>query len=127
MARIDIVDGQLHVRMQGVHRVLAFKSAVTVPLEHVRSVTVRPDLRQWVGWKLLRLPGTAIPGVIIAGSYYRIGDGWYFFDVRDPQRSIAINLTDEHYKTIVVQVDEETPEAAARRIEAALRAAGHMP
>ena len=49
MARIGIVDGQLHVRMQGVHRVLAFKSALMVPLEHVHSVTVRPDLRQWGG------------------------------------------------------------------------------
>ena len=127
MARIGIVDGQLHVRMQGVHRVLAFRSALMVPLEHVHSVTVRPDLRQWGGWRLVRLLGTAIPGVIIAGSYYRIGDGWYFFDLRDPQRSIAINLTDERYKAIVVQVDEETPEAAGRRIEAALRAAGHMP
>ncbi|HZU77746.1 MAG TPA: hypothetical protein VFA70_13340 [Dehalococcoidia bacterium] len=34
--------------------------------------------------------------------------------------SIAIDLANEHYKQIIVQVDGETPEEAARRIEAAI-------
>jgi hypothetical protein len=36
------------------------------------------------------------------------------------RRSIAIDLTNERYKQIIVQVDGEAPEEAARRIEAAI-------
>jgi len=48
------------------------------------------------------------------------GRGWVFYDVHDPERAIGIDLEHEHVRRIVVQVDDETPEAAVARIQAAL-------
>lgn len=120
MARIVIEDGQLTVRVEGVDRVLALKSTIRVPLTHVRGVTPYPEVNMGINWRLWRLPGTEIPGVVRAGSFYHAGKGWYFFDVHDPQKSIAIDLIDERYQRIVVQVDGETPDEAAQRITAAI-------
>lgn len=44
MARIEIHDDSLTVHMQGMDRLLALKSTVTVPLEHV--IDVEQDLAE---------------------------------------------------------------------------------
>lgn len=122
MARITIEDGQLVVHIEGLDRILALKSSIRVPLAHVRAVTPRPEIPSALNWRLIRAPGTLVPGVVRAGSFYHVGEGWYFFDVHDPEKSVAIDLADEHYKRLVVQVDGERPEEAAARIAAAVSA-----
>lgn len=121
MARIAIQDGQLTISITGLHQFLALKSRLQAPLAHIGGVTPRPPL-SWFDPREVRVPGTEIPWVVRAGSYYRIGDGWRFYALRDPRKSIAIDLVDEHYKRIVVQLDEETPDDAVRRITVAMRA-----
>jgi hypothetical protein len=117
MAQIEVSDGSLVVNVTGVDKVLALKSRLEVPLEHVSGVEVRPAAaRNW--WHGFRLPGTHLPGVVTAGSFYAAGE-WVFWDVHDPDRTIAIQLRDEHYTRLVIQVDD--PEAAAATIKAAIR------
>lgn len=48
------------------------------------------------------------------------GRGWAFFMVSDPERAIGIDVEHGSIRRIVVEVDGETPEAAAERIRAAL-------
>lgn len=89
-----------------------------MPLAHIRGVALRPeDARHlWHGIKL----GTNLPGVVTAGTFLT-GDGKVFYDVHDPDRTIAIDLADETYRRLIVEVDEdEVPEAVAQRILAAL-------
>lgn len=47
-----------------------------------------------------------------------------FYDVHDPERSIGLDVEHERLRRVVVQLDEEDPEAAAARIVAAIAAAG---
>jgi hypothetical protein len=55
----------------------------------------------------LRMPGTYLPGVIKAGSYYRYRDGrWSFWDVCDRRKAVVIELRDEPYARLVVEVEE---------------------
>ena len=116
MARIEIYSRTLTVHMEGADRLLALKSSVSVPLDHVAGADV--DLadasRIYHG---LRLPGTSLPGVVTAGSFLRSGE-WSFWDVHDPAKAIVIRLHDEHYAKLVVGVDD--PEAAVQQIEGAL-------
>lgn len=119
MARIVIRGDRLVVRLSWWERLLAFRGDLFVPLARVRDVIAPATVHgKYVAldWRLLRLPGTAIPGVIQAGSYYRIKDGWEFYAVRRPSTSIVIEMTGGRYKRLIIQVDGETPESAARRI-----------
>lgn len=122
MARIVIRGDRMAIKLSRWERWLAFHGDLHVPLERVRDVIAPATVHgKYVAldWRLLRMPGTAIPGVIQAGSYYRIGDGWEFYAVRRPSKSIVIELTGGRYKRLIIQVDGETPESAARRILAA--------
>lgn len=119
MARISIEGGALHIVMRGWDRLFAAKGQLTVPLTHIAGVEVRPEeARAW--FHGLRWPGTNLPGVITAGTFIT-DEGRVFYDVHDPERTIAIELHDETYKRLVVEVAaDDTPEEAAARISAAL-------
>jgi hypothetical protein len=119
VAQVEIADGALVVSVTGVDKLLALKSRLEVPLEHVAGVALRPEeARTW--WHGFRLPGTHIPGVVTAGSFYQSGE-WVFWDVHDPEQTVAIQLRHEHYTRLVIQVDD--PEATAAALNSAMRPA----
>jgi hypothetical protein len=109
-------DGKLIVTITGWHRFWAFKKRVEVPLEHVEDVEINPDVaRQSPGmWKL---PGTYLPRVIVAGSYYGRGE-WTFCDVRNPDKAAIITLSGERYRRLIVEVDD--PEGTIALVRGAL-------
>ena len=122
MTRVEIADGRLVVRPVGLHKLWAFKRQIEVPTEHVEGAARDPeDARRWA--KGLRLPGTAVPWVIVAGSYYRRGE-WTFYDVRPRHmdRAVVIRLRDERYARPVVEVED--PATTVAEIE---RAVHHRP
>ena len=121
MVKVRIEDGNAIFEVLGSHRFWALKNQVTVRLENIRSVRHDPTitLGWWEGW---RLPGTHIPGVILAGTFYRDGQK-RFWDVTDPRKSITVDLVNENYDRLIVDV--ENPKETIERLEAALGAAIH--
>lgn len=116
MADIEITQRLLVVNVTGIDRLLALKSRLEVPLAHVAGVELRPEAaRAW--WHGFRMPGTQIPGVVTAGSFYQSGE-CVFWDVHDPDKTIAIQLRDEYYTKLVIQVED--PKATATAIKAAM-------
>jgi hypothetical protein len=121
MASIQITESELIVHMHGWDRVWAMRRSVRIPLAHVRSVRAKPEeayfddviVDSWRG------VGTYIPHRLAAGVVH-LSDGPSFYAVRDPMRAIAIDVDDEKVRHVVVQMDDETPEDAAGRIEDAL-------
>ena len=120
MADIEIVGGTLIVHVRGADRFLALRSRLEVPLRHVAAVDVHPPDAHGV-WHGLRMGGTNLPGVITAGNFVQHGE-WAFWDVHDPDRSVAIRLHDESYARLVIGVDD--PIGTADAIKDALRALG---
>src|SRR5215472_4108496 len=81
---------------------------------HVR----RADPEAARGWYHgIRLPGTNLPGVITAGTFYHDGQR-VFWDVHDPENTIVIELHDDRYNELVVEV--ENPAQAVALIRNAL-------
>ena len=119
MARVEITSQTLIVHVTGVDRFLAFKSQLEVPLTHVTAAQADPEIARawWKGWKA---PGTNIPGLVTAGTFYRHGKRM-FWDVHDPERTIVIHLADDQYDALVVEVEE--PEETAHAIDRAASAA----
>jgi hypothetical protein len=49
------------------------------------------------------MPGTNIPGLITAGTFYQDGKR-IFWDVHNPENTIVISLHDERYNELIVEV-----------------------
>jgi hypothetical protein len=116
MTEIELTESTLLIHVKGVHKILALKSQLEIPLTHVVGAEIDPTV---VNLKEIRAPGTGLPGVIKAGSF-RLEGQWAFWDVHDPQKAITIKLADEHFTKLVIEVTN--PAAAVAQIEEAVRA-----
>ncbi|MGK5685148.1 hypothetical protein [Actinoplanes sp. URMC 104] len=115
MADVRIDGDTLVVEISGLDRLWALKSSLSIPLSNVRGATVDPGIVN--ERKGLRAPGTHVPGVITAGTFHLDGER-VFWDVKDPARAVVIELRDERYARLVVQVDD--PRATVELVEKSL-------
>src|SRR4051812_45865028 len=82
MTKLEINEDALIVHNLGWEQLWAFKSRIEVPLPHVASAGIDPEIarREWKG---IKVPGTELPGAIIkSGTFYR-GLERVFWDVHD--------------------------------------------
>jgi hypothetical protein len=114
MTRVNVSSGKLIIDVQGLHKVWAFKSRLEIPIEHVSAIRSAAAERA----KGIRLPGTSIPGLITAGTYYEGNEKPVFWDVSNQEKAIAIDLQDEPFSTVVIEVAD--PEASICEILNAL-------
>ena len=119
---VDIsIDGDvLSVDVQGLDKLLAFKGRLEIPLAHVNGAYRDPEVvRDWqrIG---IKAPGTSVPGVLRAGTFFQDGKR-IFWDVHNPDNAIAIELSDEGYDMLIVEVAD--PASAASLIRSATRRA----
>ena len=98
----------------------ALTSRLTIPLAHIRSVEANPHpaMRWFQG---LKIAGTELPNVFRAGMFYQDGNK-VFWDVRHPENTIVVSLTDERYATLIIEVED--PEFVVGLITAAIADAG---
>ena len=113
VAEVEITQNDLIVHVRGMDRLWALKSRLEIPLAHVVSAEVCPEVAQ--GWRMsIRAPGTHVPGVITAGTFYQEGER-VFWDVHDPESTIAIHLKDDLYARLIIEVDDPPATAAIQR------------
>lgn len=116
MVDVSVEGDRVRFDVDGWDKMWALKSRLEIPLEHITSVRVDPEpARGW--WHGFRMPGTQIPGVLTAGTFYQ-HDGAVFYDVHDPEHTIVIELDHEHYRRLVVEVAD--PTAAVSLLEDAI-------
>jgi len=115
MVDLAIADGKLILHVRGADKLWALKSTLEIPLQHIAAVRADPSVAR--GWYHgIRMPGTNIPGVITAGTFYQHGQQ-IFWDVHKPENTIVIELHDERYSELIVEVDD--PQAAVEVIRGA--------
>ena len=113
MTRVEIVDGRLEIEILGWHKLWAFRSHLSFPLEHLVSAERWNREKHRLDWRTIGAPRTAIPWVIVAGIFHNRGRH-YFYDVCRFSRTIVIDLRDEWYTRVVVEVED--PDAVLRMI-----------
>ena len=114
MTDISISENKLIIEIMGWHKLWAFKSRLEVPLQNI--IDSRPSTSERV--RGFRFPGTYIPSVITAGSYYG-KEGWVFWDVCNLKRAIVLNLRANRYSKLVVEV--QNLEECLKRIHRSLQ------
>jgi hypothetical protein len=116
MVDLSVSDGKLVLRVQGADKLWAFKSSLEIPLQHVAGIRADPSIAHgW--WHGFRVPGTNIPGVLTAGTFYQDGQR-VFWDVHNPDNTVVIDLHDERYNELVVEVAD--PNGAVELLRALL-------
>jgi len=113
MVNVVVQGDRVRFEVEGWDQLWALKSQLEIPLAHIRGVRADPEpARGW--WHGVRLPGTQIPGLLTAGSFYQSG-GFVFYDVHDPERTVVIELDHEHYQRLVIEVANPTDVVATLR------------
>jgi hypothetical protein len=122
MTKVDIAGDKLLLTIEGIDVVLSFKKHLEVPLRHVKSVElgITKDAQAHLD-ESIRLPGAYMPGIAIAGRFYRHGN-WIFWNIHKGERAITISVEHEGWVSLVVEV--ENPQKAVDDIRAAIAAAG---
>ena len=116
MVTITIEGDRIRFEVEGWDKLWALKSQLEIPIDHIDDVRADPEpARGW--WHGFRMPGSQIPGVLTAGTFYQ-SDGAVFYDVHDPEGTIVLDLNHEHYKRLVIEVED--PQAAVARVQAAV-------
>ena len=102
MVSISKEEGDFHFEVEGLHKLWALKSQLKIPINNViRAYQDRESLNGW--WKGIRMPGTHVPGIITAGTFYQSGEK-IFWDVVNKDNAIIIDLEDESYKKLIIEV-----------------------
>lgn len=119
MVTIELDGDALDIQVQGAHKMWALKSSLRVPLADVREVRHDPERAKRL-IPGLRLPGTHIPYVYTAGTYYQSDFRPDFWTVRDADRAIVIQCVENAaFDEIIVEVED--PIATVETIRRALR------
>jgi hypothetical protein len=89
-----------------------------VPLAHIAGVDrAGEEAHEW--FHGIRFPGSNIPGVVTAGTFYE-HQGRVFWDIHNADNAIAIRLHDETFVKLIVEVED--PDATIAALRAALPA-----
>ncbi len=113
MARIDCDGKLIDIRLSPLDEVLSLHGSLHIPLTHVREARHEPVPEEWFrGFRM----GTNLPGIKVAGTFLT-DEGMLFYDFHDPARCLVLDLSHEHYRRVIVEVDkDQNPGEIAARI-----------
>jgi hypothetical protein len=121
MVDISIEGDRAVFQVEGFDKLWALRSRLEIPLAHITGVEIDPEqAKGW--WHGIRVLGTYVPGLLAAGTFY-FHKELVFWDVRYPAKTIIVSLAHEHYRKLIIEVED--PETVASRLRAAIAAAGH--
>ncbi|MDI1304542.1 MAG: hypothetical protein PSX42_06825 [bacterium] len=101
------VNGDTFIfEIKGFHKIWAMQSKITISKENI--IRAYQNKNEFTFWKGFRMPGTEIPGIITAGTFYKKGRN--FWDVMNKKNALIVELKDNYYKKLIIEVanPEET-------------------
>ena len=116
MVNVSVEGDRVRFEVEGWDKLWALKSQLEIPLEHIDVGSRRSGAGSWLVARV-QDAGTQIPGVLTAGTFYQ-SDGAVFYDVHDPDRTVVLELDHEHYKRLVIEVED--PTATVGKLRAAI-------
>jgi hypothetical protein len=109
MVTATIEDGVLRLQLSPLHRVLALKEFLEIPLDAVDRIERTPEIAR-SGPQGTRNPGASIPPLVHVGSFDS-GVKRTFWDVHNPDNAISIwikngmfGASEDRYDQVVVEV-----------------------
>lgn len=111
---IRINKDSLRVELHGKEQVWALRAKVDLPRENIVSIRFEPVFQDWRKWEV-RIPGTAVPRLLYAGSYWT-EEGWDFLYLKRPRGILkpvaydvlVIETNQNRYRRVIVSIDAVT-------------------
>lgn len=102
----SITNNQLNIDLEWYEQLWAvtLTKRFEIPLSHIQDVTIAEPQSHWTE---LRAPGTFVPGIIKAGTYYG-NRGKSFWYVTDQKNYLTLELVDEPYQRMVFTLPQNT-------------------
>ena len=109
MVTIEQQDDTVVFTVEGWHKLWALRSELRIPQAHIKGARRDAQASHARGLRI----GTNIPGFLKAGTFYL--DGFFdskpsFIDVQHDENTIVVDLADEHFTRLIIEVAD--PEAA---------------
>jgi hypothetical protein len=115
LVRVDVFDAEVTITPRGLNKLWAFRRELRVPLGPIREVKIVSGIRSLpMG---LRAPGTAIPGLVLAGTYRKGGER-SFYVLRDGRDMVVLELEGHDFARVAVQTRD--PYEVVTRIHAGM-------
>jgi len=111
--KLSIEYNRLDIKLNPLEKMLCHRGSLSVPMSNVASASTKKP--RWE-WKQVRAPGTHVPFVIKAGTYYG-GRGKEFWQATVGKPFVTIELRDWDYDRIVLTLSDN--HAWAQRINQA--------
>ena len=102
--KLQIVNDTLDIQFSTTEKILAIHGSMAVPLSHIVQATGMPLEPTWMQ---IRMPGTNIPGIIKAGTYYT-NRGKEFWYLTRGNEVLRLEFKDESYDRIVIGVKDSS-------------------
>ncbi len=100
--KLSIKGKELRIEFSFWETVWGMKRSFGVRLEQITEAHGREPQAAWTD---LRMPGTYVPWLIMAGSYWT-RRGWEFWYVVRKQPFITLELKDHRYKRIILSMKD---------------------
>ncbi len=103
---LSIQNNILKIELKWWEKMLSVRGNLEIHIGNIASVSTE---KIPLTWKMLRLPGTCIPGVIVAGTYYsKRHEKWEkeFWHVMGMKNHLVLELRDEKYKRIILGMEQ---------------------
>lgn len=101
------------MNVNGLHKLWTLCSQLSIPAQHIKTAYLSESEQDLAG--SMRMPGVNIPGLITAGTYL-VHDTKIFCDITDYKNAIVVELHDEYYTKLVIEV--ENPQEAIKLLTA---------
>ncbi|WP_022670877.1 hypothetical protein [Hippea alviniae] len=101
MNTVNITDKTVEIEVEGFDKLWSLKGKLTIPRKSINRAYLRPEglKPRW-----LRVPGTYLPKVIAAGTYYGQGRK-EFWNTHFREDCLVFDLIDFDYTRVVIDVD----------------------
>jgi hypothetical protein len=116
MVEIAIEGDKAVFQVQGWDKLWSLRSRLEIPLRHIHGVDADP--KPAMGWfQGFKVAGANIPNIFRAGIFYQEGN-LVFWDVQNPEKTIVVELADERFAKLIVEVP--APDVAVSVIKNAM-------
>jgi hypothetical protein len=119
-ARVDIEGERLVVTMHGLDVMWTFRRRIVVPLAHVKGARIDPHVDRHGPWLGAGRTMALLDYAVAAGPMLVHGRH-EFWDVHHPDSCVTIDLVDEPFERLVIEV--EAPGAVVEAVTAAVKSA----
>ncbi|MEO8516113.1 MAG: hypothetical protein ABI426_05175 [Flavobacterium sp.] len=102
MVTINSAEDEFIFEVKGWHQFWSFENKIKIAKENiVKASQSKDEFTFWIGW---RMPGTAIPWVITAGTYLKKGKR-NFWDVTNKEKTIVVELKNSRFDKLIIDVE----------------------